>query len=217
MTQTPQITSQALFSVKGKKRRHLKTLARLTELPRTSHLTSTTRTGQGPRPNRVLALLSTAFFLGGLLGCALGGWSSTEGMVGAFLVSAQAQVLQPTLWRTLLVVFRWPGAVLLLGCLPRAALTVPVLVFWRGVALSCGVASLVLGQAPVWCVGLLFGPSCLLALPVLFILAEGVLCQSNRQSPGLAVRVLVSVPVLTLCVVLEQAAVPPLLTWYLSS
>lgn len=133
------------------------------------------------------------------------------------MVSAQEQVLQPTLWRTLWVVLRWPGAVLLLGCLPRAALTVPVLVFWRGVALSCGVASLILGQAPAWCVGLLFGPSCLLTLPVLFVLAEGVLCQGNRQSPRLAMRVLVSVPVLMLCVVLEQAAVPPLLTWYLSS
>ena len=169
--------------------------------------------------NAVLILLAVSFLVGGLVGCFLGTKLSSSQAVSAFLEAAKQQAIQPALWREIWVIFRWPAAAVLLSVLPQVGLTIPALLFLRGFLLAYGITSLVLNASAAWCAFLLFGPTCLLTLPVLFVLAEEALLQKTRQTRkrfNLTLRTLFCLPVLVLCVFLDQVALPPLLTWYLA-
>lgn len=85
--------------------------------------------------------------------------------------------IAPSLWREVWIVFRWPVAVILLSQLPLAGVTIPVVFFLRGFFLSYGIVALMegMGLSGVLCAGVVFGPTCLLAVP-------GTICAGNHRS-----------------------------------
>ncbi|MBS5249915.1 MAG: hypothetical protein ACLUHN_03855 [Evtepia gabavorous] len=124
--------------------------------------------------------------------------------------------IAPSLWREVWIVFRWPVAVILLSQLPLAGVTIPVVFFLRGFFLSYGIVALMegMGLSGVLCAGVVFGPTCLLAVPVLFVLGTtGLLRKAESQPKGIPFfrRMVASLLVLALCVFLDQAVVPKLL------
>lgn len=124
--------------------------------------------------------------------------------------------LRRSLWREVWIVFRWPVAVILLSQLPLAGVTIPVVFFLRGFFLSYGIVALMegMGLSGVLCAGVVFGPTCLLAVPVLFVLGTtGLLRKAESQPKGIPFfrRIVASLLVLALCVFLDQAVVPKLL------
>ena len=109
-----------------------------------------------------------------------------------------------------------PVAVILLSQLPLAGVTIPVVFFLRGFFLSYGIVALMegMGLSGVLCAGVVFGPTCLLAVPVLFVLGTtGLLRKAESQPKGIPFfrRMVASLLVLALCVFLDQAVVPKLL------
>ena len=164
----------------------------------------------------VLLILSVGFLVGGVLGCLLEGKLSTEHYIGQFFQQAAQMSIAPSLWREVWIVFRWPVAVILLSQLPLAGVTIPVVFFLRGFFLSYGIVALMegMGLSGVLCAGVVFGPTCLLAVPVLFVLGTtGLLRKAESQPKGIPFfrRMVASLLVLALCVFLDQAVVPKLL------
>ena len=105
---------------------------------------------------------------------------------------------------------------ILLSQLPLAGVTIPVVFFLRGFFLSYGIVALMegMGLSGVLCAGVVFGPTCLLAVPVLFVLGTtGLLRKAESQPKGIPFfrRMVASLLVLALCVFLDQAVVPKLL------
>lgn len=164
----------------------------------------------------VLLILSVGFLVGGVLGCLLEKLTDIM-LCGQFSLQQAAQMsIAPSLWREVWIVFRWPVAVILLSQLPLAGVTIPVVFFLRGFFLSYGIVALMegMGLSGVLCAGVVFGPTCLLAVPVLFVLGTtGLLRKAESQPKGIPFfrRMVASLLVLALCVFLDQAVVPKLL------
>ena len=79
----------------------------------------------------VLMILSVSFLIGGILGCLLEGKLSAGTYISQFLAQSTQSAIAPSFWRELWTVLRWPAAVVVLGLLPLAGLTVPALFFLR--------------------------------------------------------------------------------------
>ena len=168
----------------------------------------------------VLLLISMGFILGGILGAIVEKRLSTEDYLVRFFQAAAQSTLQPTLWRELWVAFRWPAAVMVLSFLPVAGAAIPALFCVRSFFLSYGIAALVAdaGLKGICYAGLLFGPVCLLAVPVFFVLgSEGLLRKAlvERGSKKLLLKGVCCLPVLLLCVFLDWTVTPVLLTSFL--
>lgn len=165
----------------------------------------------------VLMILSVCFLIGGILGCLLEGKLSAGTYISQFLAQSTQSAVAPSVWRELWTVFRWPAAVMVLGFLPLAGLTVPVLFFFRGFFLSYGIVALMEGLSAtglLWA-GIVFGPTCLLAVPAFFVLGTAELLGTGPKRP---IRFAVlCLPALVLCVCLDRAVVPRLLHFLLKA
>ena len=183
-----------------------------------NRMTAQQKEKEAARKNRdtVLLMLSTAFLAGGIAGCLLEGKLSAAPYISGFLGQAAQTTVAPSLWRELWTVFRWPAAAVLLSLLPLAALTLPTLFFLRGFFLSYGIVAMMegLGGTGVLWAGIVFGPTCLLAVPAFFVLGTtGLLGKSDRQGMGkkLLGRALAALPVLLVCAFLDRMVAPKLL------
>ena len=135
-----------------------------------------------------LLILVAAFLTGAAVGCILAGKLAPSNL-GNLLQQALSSQTRPALWRELWSVFRWPMAALILGCLPMAWLTLPGVFFLRGMFLGYVVQIVARGVAShgfLWA-GVLFGPTCLLAVPIFFVIGYlGLLraaASKKRQKP----------------------------------
>ena len=93
--------------------------------------------------------------------------------------------------------------------------TLPVLFFLRGLFLAYGAAALLGGLtgSEILCAALVLGPGGLLTVPALFLLGTAGLLRRSQGSWGSGIRpLLLALPALALCVVLDQMVVPKLLT-----
>ena len=126
-----------------------------------------------------LVVLSAAFLLGGVAGCALaacvggGGSESLTTYIQGYWSAAQAGLTEPpalpaVIWETV----RWPGLTVLLGFTALGFIGIPVLFAVRGFLLSFTISSFVrmFGMAGGGMAFLLFGITSLFALPALFVL-----------------------------------------------
>ena len=170
----------------------------------------------------VLLILSVAFLAGGILGYFLEGNLFRPDTMTSFFQQASQSAIVPSLWREIWVVFRWPLAALVLSLLPLAGISVPALFFLRGLLLSCGIVSLIEGTSGsgLLCAGIVFGPTCLFAVPALFILGTAGLLQKAADTPKRGVffrRTMICLLILILCVFLDQHAVPNLLHFVLQA
>lgn len=152
----------------------------------------------------------------GRIGVPAGGKTVHRALYRSVFQQAAQMSIAPSLWREVWIVFRWPVAVILLSQLPLAGVTIPVVFFLRGFFLSYGIVALMegMGLSGVLCAGVVFGPTCLLAVPVLFVLGTtGLLRKAESQPKGIPFfrRMVASLLVLALCVFLDQAVVPKLL------
>lgn len=123
----------------------------------------------------VLLFLSVGFLLGGVLGCVLAGKFSPDQYLLRFVQDAAKETMHPSIGRVCWLVFRWPAALLLFRCLPFAGVSIPVLFFLRGCSLSYSIAALASIPSGLLYAGVLFSPSCLLAVPALFLLGSEIL------------------------------------------
>lgn len=168
-----------------------------------------------------LLLLSVSFLLGGVLGCLAEEALPADAYIQGFFRAAAQGTVQPALWRELWVVCRWPALALAAGALPLVGVTMPALFLIRGFFLSYGISALVTmgGAVGGLCSGVLFGPACVLTVPVLFVLGmEGLMRKVSDERPkGAFWRVAVSLPVLGVCVLLDQHVVPQLMTYILNA
>ena len=134
----------------------------------------------------VLLMISVGFLCGAILGGLVEGKVSADPYILRFLQAHAQETLVPVLWRELWVIFRWPIAVIILSLLPFVGLTIPALFFLRGFLLSYGIVSLAAGsgfQGMLWA-GLLFGPTCILTIPVMFILGTECLMKKAGSDKG---------------------------------
>lgn len=167
--------------------------------------------------NGLLLLLAAGFLSGALLGGFFAGRISFEPYITEFLQDMMQISGGPALWRELWSCLRWPVAVWLLGSLPWAGLTMPTLFFLRGALLSCGIGAVAAGRGPegiLWA-GILFGPTCVLTVPVMFVLGTDRLLR--RAAPSAArryapLRLGLCAAALAACVLVDQKAVPPVLS-----
>lgn len=173
------------------------------------------RKGESRNQHAALLLVSAAFLLGGFLGSAAAGKLSTALYIQSFLEAAKEGMLTASFWREVWSVFRWPLAVLFLRFLPLSGFSIPIVICLRGFILSYSIAAF--AEAGFWQAVLLFGPTCVLTLPVLFILGTNSLLQKAGQKteykPAVILACLLS---LCLCVVLNQTVIPVLLTQLLA-
>ena len=164
-----------------------------------------------------LALLSVSFLAGAVLGTLAEGLWTADEAVTAFLSSAPPD---PTLWRELWVLLRWPLLALLAGALPFTGVLLPGLFCLRGFLLSYGIAALTAGNGGAgWLAGLaLFLPACLLTLPPFFLLGvEGLLRKVEDRPKGRRLLLLAgSVPPLLLCALADRKLAPALLKAFLT-
>lgn len=168
--------------------------------------------GEDLRP--VLILLAVSFLLGGVAGCLMNGANSSAETVEAFLTSAAHRAPSPSLWRELWVLLRWPAAALVVGILPMPGAVMPILFFLRGYLLSYGISAFVLlrGAAGWVSSGALFGPICVLAVPVFFLAGTEGLLRKVAKSKTSVWSFVLSVPALLICAVLDTRVTPPLLS-----
>ena len=182
-----------------------------------------------------LAVLSCAFLLGGLIGCAVaasvggGANDSLTAYVQEYLAAAQSGAAQsPALMPLIWEVCRWPILTILLGFTALGVIGIPILFLVRGFLFSFAVASFVrmFGALGGGLAFLLFGVSGLLAIPVLFVLGvQGFLAScaltgravhNGKRGPvydrAYFLRCGICAGILGLCVVLEYAAVPVLIS-----
>lgn len=168
-----------------------------------------------------LLILVAAFLTGAAVGCILAGKLAPNN-VENLLRQALSSQTRPALWRELWAVFRWPMAALILGCLPMAWLTLPGVFFLRGMFLGYVVQIVARGVAShgfLWA-GVLFGPTCLLAVPIFFVIGYLGLLRAAAQTPGRAQLLLGSAVCcgpLALCIFLDRTVVLNLLDILLAS
>ncbi len=181
-----------------------------------------------------LTVVSAAFVLGGVLGCALatqvdgGGSDTLSAYIKGYLAVAQSgAVASPHILSTIWTTVRWPLFAIFMGFTALGVLGVPVLFSMRGFLLSFAITSFVrmFGGAGGVLAFLAFGITGLVAIPVLFVLgvqsfaaarllAGRFLKDNKRALPfGRAywMRCGVCCTVLCLCVLLEYAVVPALI------
>ena len=162
-----------------------------------------------------MLLLSLSFLAGGMMGClAEGRWLFDASLQGFISQAADNCLMRPALWRELWVLLRWPVFALAAGSLPLAGLTMPALFFLRGFFLSCGISAFMTGSGGAeWATGaLLYGPACLLALPVFFILGmEGLREDGSGRCKKVCV-VMFSLSALLVCAFLDCRVTPLLLS-----
>ncbi len=181
-----------------------------------------------------LTVLAAAFLIGGLAGCAMaasvsgGGNDALAGYIQNYIAAARAGLAQPPellplVWEAA----RWPLLTLLLGFTALGVVGIPVLFATRGFLLCFAITSFfkMFGAAGGALAFLIFGISGLLAIPVLFVmgvqgltaslsLADRFLNKVKRPLPYDRLyffRCAVCMGVISLCVLLEMIAVPPLL------
>lgn len=167
--------------------------------------------GENRSSNAALALISAAFLLGGILGWLVEGNISSEDYVRGFLDAMKDRVITPEIHRELWGIGRWPLLVMVAGILPLSGLGIPAVLCLRGFLLSYSISAF--WDAGAKEAAILFGPVCLLTLPVLFLMAEGFLLkragEPTERKPAVVMACLLS---LVLCAVLELTVVPILLT-----
>ena len=163
----------------------------------------------------VLLVLVVAFLIGAAAGCVFAGRLAPDNFENLLRQVLESKT-HPALWRELWAVFRWPMAALILGCLPMAGLTMPGLFFLRGMFLGYAVqvvAGGVTSHGFLWA-GVLFGPTCLLAVPAFFVIGCLGLLRAAAQTSGRAKLLLggaVCCGPLALCVLLDRTVVLNLL------
>ena len=140
-----------------------------------------------------LAILAVCFglgALGGFLFSALSGDSVElmDYLQQYFQSAGQGGGLEPSLAATVWDLVRWPLAAFLLGLVPLGAVGVPLLMGGRGFLLAFAAATFArLFHLPGVAAALAaFGVTVLLAVPVLFVVAEDAFRQSLSRLPGAA-------------------------------
>lgn len=140
-----------------------------------------------------LAVLSVCFGLGALTGflfSVLNGDSpELLGYLQQFFRSAgEGGGLEPSLFAVVWDLVRWPLAAFLLGMVPVGAVGVPLLMGARGFLLAFAATTFVrLFHLPGLAAALAaFGVTVLVAVPVLFVVAEDAFRQSLSRLPGAA-------------------------------
>ena len=168
------------------------------------------RKGESSHRTAALLLISVAFLLGGLLGYWAEGKLPAGIYITSFLEAARVGNLIPSLWQEIWMVFRWPAGILLLRFLPLTGISVPLLLCLRGFLLSYSISAFV--QENVWNALLLFGPTRVLTLPVLFLISSDVLLRKAGEQTGeKPALILACFLALFLCILLEAAVIPDLL------
>ena len=174
-----------------------------------------------------LVVLSACFglgALGGFLFSALSGDSPEllDYLWRYFRSAGEGGGLEPSLVAVIWDLIRWPLAAFLLGLAPIGIVGVPVLMGARGFLLAFAVTTFArLFHLPGLAAALAaFGVTVLVAVPVLFVVAEDAFCQSLSRLPGAAsapahwserIRTLAPCAgLLTLAVALQQAVMPAL-------
>ena len=181
---------------------------------RAAHRTPRPKESQKKARDTVLLFLSVGFLLGSVLGCVLAGRLSPEPYLLGFLQDAAKEAIHPSVGRVCWLVFRWPAAVLLLRCLPFAGFSIPALFFLRGCALSYSIAALTSGSNGLLYAAVLFGPTCLLAVPALFLLGEAILlrkAEPEGEKQSLLRRGLLCAVLFVLSAAAEYQVLPALL------
>ena len=140
-----------------------------------------------------LAVLSVCFGLGALAGflfSALNGDSPEllEYLRQYFQSAGVAGGLEPSLAAVVWDLLRWPLAAFLLGMVPIGAVAIPVLLGARGFLLSFAATTFArLFHLPGIAAALAaFGVTALMAVPVLFVVAEDAFRQSLSRLPSAA-------------------------------
>ena len=182
-----------------------------------------------------LIILSICFLAGGLTGCLVAaqvggaGETSLNAYLQAFLQAAQSGAVDaPTLWSQVWDTLRWPLLALLLGLTALGVLGLPILFGVRGFLLAFSIASFVraFGGSGWLLACLVFGIGEILSLPVLFILgvqsflsARALAARVRGEEKGRVlwgrdcrVRCAMCGGILCVCILLEQTAVPALLS-----
>ena len=134
----------------------------------------------------VLAVCFAVGALGGFLFSALGVESPelTDYLRQYFQSAGQGGGLEPSLGATIWDLIRWPLAAFLLGLAPIGAAGVPLLMGGRGFLLAFAATTFArLFHLPGVAA---FGVTVLLAVPVLFVVAEDAFRQSLSRLPGAA-------------------------------
>lgn len=165
----------------------------------------------------LLCILAISFLLGTVLGATVENNTATEPYILRFFQACTQESMTASFWREAWTVLRWPAGVLVLSILPFSLLTIPTLFFFRSFLLAYGVAAVSGGTGMVGnvCAGLLFGPTCLLTVPVFFVLGTvGLLRKVERQSISTKYGGL-CLGALALCILLDQTAVPFTLSCFL--
>jgi hypothetical protein len=138
----------------------------------------------------VLAVCFAVGALGGFLFSALGVESPelTDYLRQYFQSAGQGGGLEPSLGATIWDLIRWPLAAFLLGLAPIGAAGVPLLMGGRGFLLAFAATTFArLFHLPGVAAALAaFGVTVLLAVPVLFVVAEDAFRQSLSRLPGAA-------------------------------
>ena len=182
-----------------------------------------------------LVVLSACFMAGGLTGCLLAaqeggaGETSLNHYLQAFLQAAGEGALDvPGLWAQVWETLRWPLFALLLGFTALGMLALPVLFAVRGFLLAFSIASFVraFGGAGWLLACLVFGVGGMLSLPALFVLgvqsflsARALAARVRGEGKGRVlwgraclVRCALCGGAVCVCILLERAAVPALLS-----
>ena len=140
-----------------------------------------------------LAVLAVCFgigALGGFLFSALSGDSPEllDYLRQYFRSAGEIGGLEPSLLEVIWDLVRWPLAAFLLGLAPVGAVGVPVLMGTRGFLLAFAATTFArLFHLPGLAAALAaFGVTVLVAVPVLFAVAEDAFCQSLSRLPGAA-------------------------------
>ena len=140
-----------------------------------------------------LAVLAICFglgALGGFLFSALNGDSPEllDYLQQYFRSAGEGGGLEPSLFAVIWDLLRWPLAAFLLGLAPIGVVGVPVLMGARGFLLSFAATTFArLFHLPGMAAALAaFGVTVLLAVPVLFVVAEDAFRQSLSRLPGAA-------------------------------
>ena len=160
-----------------------------------------------------MLLLSVCFLTGGVLGCLTEGRWLTSAPAAEYLANAAAGgVTAPALWRELWVLLRWPAFALTAASLPLAWLTEPLLFSLRGFFLSCGISAFMTagGRTDELAGALLYGPTCLLALPVFFL--AGMTGLRKRTEEAHLREAAFSIFAICLCAMLDCRVTPTLLS-----
>lgn len=169
-----------------------------------------TRKGEGRHTNTALLLISAAFLVGGLLGHWAAGKLPAEVYVRSFLDAVQGGTLETSVRRELWMVLRWPLGILVLQFLPMAGITIPAFLGLRGFLLSYSISAFV--QEGIGTAVLLFGPTCILTLPVLFLLSTGVLLRKAGEVPERRPAVVLAcLLALCLCILLDLTVIPEIM------